>query len=146
MPFEIELILLKQVASYLAMPIFIVDPSGELLYYNEPAEALLGTRYDETGEMPIGVWSTVFQPVDREGKALPPESLPLAIALQERRPAHGELRITGLDGVERDLSVTAFPVVGQDNRYLGAVALFWEEGVREPPLLGDARVGPGGPS
>jgi len=41
-PNEIELILMKQVASYLATPIFLVDRAGTLLYYNEPAEALLG--------------------------------------------------------------------------------------------------------
>ena len=35
----IELILLKQVASQLALPIFLVNPGGDLLYYNEPAEA-----------------------------------------------------------------------------------------------------------
>ena len=31
---EIEVILARQLASYLAMPIFIVDPQGTLLYYN----------------------------------------------------------------------------------------------------------------
>ena len=39
---EIELILMRELASYLAMAIFVVDPEGELLYYNEPAERLLG--------------------------------------------------------------------------------------------------------
>ena len=35
---EIEMILVRQLASYLAMPIFIVDPQGTLVFYNEPAE------------------------------------------------------------------------------------------------------------
>ena len=144
--FEIELILLKQLASYLAMPIFIVDPDGALLYYNEPAEELLGRRYEETGEMPIEEWATIFSPKDRDGATLPPESLPLAIAVQQRRPAHGDVRITGLDGVDHNLSGTAFPIVGQSNRYLGAVTIFWEEDNREPPILGDARLGSGGTS
>jgi hypothetical protein len=52
-PKAVELILMRQLASYLAMPIFLVDPDGNLLYYNEPAEYLLGRRYDETGEMPL---------------------------------------------------------------------------------------------
>ena len=34
----VELILLKQVAGYLATPMFLVDPDGNLLFYNEPAE------------------------------------------------------------------------------------------------------------
>ena len=50
---------MQQLASYLAMPIFLVDPEGNLLYDNEPAERLLGRRYNETGEMPAAEWSTV---------------------------------------------------------------------------------------
>jgi PAS domain-containing protein len=125
---DVELILMKQVASYLAVPIFLVDLAGTLLYFNEPAESLLGRRYDETGEMPMEEWSTVFVPTDRDGVPLDRERLPLAIAVEHGRPAHGEVIIKGLDGVARDLSVTAFPLVGQNERKLGAVAIFWEEG------------------
>ncbi len=42
---DIEVILMKQVASYLAMPIFVVDPSGTLLFYNEPAETSRSRRW-----------------------------------------------------------------------------------------------------
>jgi PAS domain-containing protein len=124
---DVELILMKQLASYLAVPIFLVDPAGTLLYYNEPAELLLGLRYDETGEMPLEEWGTVFAPTDRSGMPLAPEDLPLAIAVQQGHPAHGQISITGLDGVARHLSVTALPLVGQSNRNLGAVAIFWED-------------------
>ena len=124
---DVELILMKQVASYLAVPIFLVDPAGTLLYYNEPAEFLLGERYDETGEMPLEEWGTVFSPTDRSGMPLAPEELPLAIAVQQGHPAHGQISITGLDGVARHLSITAFPLVGQSNRNLGAGAIFWED-------------------
>ena len=86
MPNDVELILMKQLASYLAMPIFLVDPAGTLLYYNEPAEALLGQRYDETGEMALDVWGKVFVPTDRDGTPLSPEELPLAVAVA-RAPA-----------------------------------------------------------
>ena len=44
---DVEMIVLKQVASYLAMPIFLVDLKGNLLYFHEPAEAILGRRYDD---------------------------------------------------------------------------------------------------
>ena len=121
------MILMKQVASYLAMPVFLVDLEGTLIFYNEPAEVLLGQRYDETGEMPMPVWGTAFVPTDAEGNKLAPEELPLAIALRDRRPAHGRIFITALDGVQHDLSITAFPLIGQNERELGAVALFWEE-------------------
>ena len=125
-PQEIEVILARQLADYLALPVFLVDQAGDLLFYNEPAEKILGHRYEETGPMPAEAWSTVFQPTDADGRPLEPEHLPLVIALQERRPAHREFWIRGLDGVPRRIEVTAFPLVGQAGRYLGAVALFWE--------------------
>ncbi len=124
---DVEVILMKQVASYLAMPIFLVDLAGTLIFYNEPAEALLGRRFDETGEMPLEEWGTVFVPVDAEGAVLAPHQLPLAVALAERRPAHGRFSITAGDGRRHDLAVTAFPLIGQNARELGAVALFWED-------------------
>jgi PAS domain-containing protein len=127
MGYDVEIILMRQAASYLALPIFVVDPKGDLIYFNEPAEGLLGVRYDETGEMPLDEWGTIFLPTDRQGVSLPPEQLPLAIAVQHRRPAHGQLTIVGLDGVKRHLSVTAFPLVGQNERFLGSVAIFWED-------------------
>lgn len=123
---EIEVILARHLASYLATPIFIVDPAGNLLYYNEHAEAILGRRYDETGEMPVAEWGTIFQPMDQNGVPLAPEELPLVKALLNRRPEFGGIWIRGLDNVLRSIAIFAFPLVGQGNRYLGAIAIFWE--------------------
>jgi PAS domain-containing protein len=125
--YEIEIILMRQAASYLAMPVFVVGPKGDLIYFNEPAEALLGLRYEEVGEMPLDEWATVFIPTDEHGNPIPPEGLPLVIALQQHRPAHDSFWIRGLTGVLRHLSVTAFPLIGQEERELGAVAIFWEQ-------------------
>jgi len=74
---EIEVILARHLSEYLTLPIFIVNPKGDLLFYNEPAEAVLGKNYSETGIMPAEEWSTVFQPVTAEGKPILPEELPL---------------------------------------------------------------------
>ena len=123
---EIEVILARHLAEYLAMPIFIVNPDGDLIFYNEPAETILGTRYAETGSMPATEWSTVFHPMDHERSLLSPEELPLMIALSKRHPAHKLFWIEGLDGVLREIEVTAFPLVGQADRFLGAIAIFWE--------------------
>ena len=125
---EIELILLRQVASYLAMPIFLVDLEGNLLFYNEPAEPILGLRYEESGELPLSEWATIFVPTDEQGNELPADDLPLVKAVRERRPALGSFWITGLDGTRRHLTVTAIPLVGHGNRELGSVALFWVDG------------------
>jgi PAS domain-containing protein len=122
----VEVILTKQLASYLAMPIFLVDPQGDLLYYNEPAEALLGRRYDETGELDLAMWSEGFTPTKDDGEPMTREEVPLTIAVTEQRAAHDTFWIVGLDGVKRYLSVTAFPLLAQGGLLLGAVALFWE--------------------
>ncbi len=123
---EIEVILARHLASYLALPIFIVDPEGTLLFYNPPAEAILGPRFAETGAMPIGEWTTIFQPRDADGTVLAPRELPLWIALRQGRPAHRSFWIRGLDHTHRFIEITCFPLIGQAGRSLGAVALFWE--------------------
>lgn len=123
---EIEVILARHLAEYLAMPIFIVNPAGDLIFYNEPAEMILGTRYNETGMMPASEWSTIFHPVDLEGNIIAPGDLPLMIALTKRIPAHKNFWIRSLDGQLREIELTAFPLLAQANRFLGAVAIFWE--------------------
>ena len=123
---EIEMILTRQLASYLAMPIFIVDPQGNLVFYNEPAEVILGRRFDETGEMPMEEWSTIFTPTDDHGNALLREKLPLVIALTQKRPATLSFWIKALDNVPRHIQVTAFPLIGEAGRDVGAVAIFWD--------------------
>jgi PAS domain-containing protein len=122
----VEMILIRQWASYLAMPIFLVDTDGNLVFYNEPAEALLGRRYDEAGEMTLAELDRIFQTTAEDGSPLAAEQIPLGIALIQQRPAHGRLRFKGLDAVWRLIETTAFPVEGQGGRQLGAVAIFWE--------------------
>lgn len=123
---EVEVILARHLAEYLAMPIFIVNPEGDLIFYNEQAESILGKNYSETGVMPAQEWSRVFHPVDPNGNTLPPEELPLMIAISQRRPAHKVFSIHGLDGNLRQIEVTAFPIIGLANRFLGGIAIFWE--------------------
>jgi PAS domain S-box-containing protein len=123
---EIEIILTRQLASYLAMPIFIVDPAGSLLFYNEQAETLLGHRFEETGELTLDEWSALWQPTTEDGEKIRPEDLPLSQALTSGHPVHASLFIRGLDGVSRQIEVTGVPIHGQSGRKLGAFAVFWE--------------------
>jgi len=122
----IEVILMRELADHLATPIFVVDAAGDLLFYNPPAEKLLGTRFDETGMLPFAEWSTMFTPTDADGAPIPPNDLPLAIAVQQHHPAQGGMWIRGLDGEPRELIVTAIPLQGQWGEHLGAAAIFWE--------------------
>lgn len=121
----VELILLRQVSSYLEMPIFLVDAEGRLVYFNEPAEPLLGSRFDEVGEMSMEDWLAAFRPSRPRGRRLPREDVPLVIALTSQRPVHATLEITGLDGARRPIEATALPLRGPHGRLLGAIAIFW---------------------
>jgi hypothetical protein len=124
---EVEVILARHFAECLAIPVFIVDPVGILLFYTEPAEVILGQRFEDTGEMPAVEWGTVFTPVDDGGMPMALDQLPLMIALSKQTPAHRFMLIKGLNGIPRRIGVTAFPIIGQAERFLGAIALFWEE-------------------
>ncbi len=124
---EIEVILSRQLADSLSTAVFIVDPDGNLIFYNEPAEELLGLRYEETGVMSMVEWSSIFTPRDDHGNILPPQELPLVNTLSEQKPAHGEFWIKSLKGKKFKISVTSFPIMGRPNRFLGGLAIFWKK-------------------
>jgi PAS domain-containing protein len=126
MALPIQIILTRQLAGCLGVPVFLVDPKGDLLFYNNAAETILGRRFEETGAMPATTWSSIFAPVDAQGQPIPPEGLPLMIALTTRRPAHKRFYIHGMNGVRRHIEVAAIPIVGLHGEFLGAAALFWE--------------------
>jgi PAS domain-containing protein len=126
MALPIQIILIRQLAGYISVPLFLVDPKGDLLFYNEPAEVILGQRFEETGAMPAETWSKAFTPVDEQGLPMPPEDLPLMIALTTRRPAYKRFYIRGMNGVRRHIEVASIPIAGLQGEFLGAAALFWE--------------------
>lgn len=122
----IEIILNRQLADCLALPAFITDTKGNLVYYNEPAETILGRRFEETGEMPVETWSTIFKQSDEKGNIIPPDELPLVRTLKYAIPHHKTFWIESLKGKREKISVTAYPIIGRASRFLGAVAIFWE--------------------
>jgi PAS domain-containing protein len=122
----VELILMRQLASYLATPIFLVGPKGELLFYNEAAEGVLGYRFDEAVELPLAQWIRAFPLFEIDsGKPLRAEHIPVVRALNERDPVHGSLLYERPGGDRVPVVVTAFPLVGQGGKVLGAAAIFW---------------------
>jgi PAS domain-containing protein len=127
----IELILFRHLAGRLAIPTFLVDADGRLVFYNEAAEMLLGRRFDEAGEMAFEDWTSVFAVRDDRDRLVDVEEIPLARALLTRRPVHVRVAITGLDGSPRALQVSAFPLEGEGQQVLGAVALFWESDIED---------------
>jgi PAS domain-containing protein len=121
----VELIMARGFTANLVTPAFLVDGVGTLIYFNESAGELLGVHFEEAGAMAPEDWGGRFEPVSIEGRKLAVEDLPLSIALNEGRPAHSPLRIRAADGEERELEVSAFPIVGEDGQH-GAMAIFWE--------------------
>lgn len=124
--YPIEIILNRQLADCLAIPVFITDTKGNLIYYNEPAEEVLGLRFEETGEMPVETWSTIFKQSDDAGNTIPPSELPLVSTLKNELPHHKTFWIESLKGRKEKISVTAYPIIGRATKFLGAVAIFWK--------------------
>jgi PAS domain-containing protein len=125
---NLVLILARDFASRLATAVFLVDAEGSVIYYNEAAEHLLGTRFVEGGGMPAEDWSTRFLAVDETGSPLPLEEMPLGVAIQQQRPQHGTMQIRDGEGVARRIEVTAFPLLAHAGDLVGALAIFWEPG------------------
>ena len=126
MAHPIQIILTRQLAAYLNVPLFLVDPEGNLLFYNEPAEVFMGRRFDETGAMPLEEWSSTFTRVDDEGDPVPLEDIATMITLNKKRPTYKHYHARGPDGVVRHIEVTSIPITGLQGDFLGAATLFWE--------------------
>lgn len=122
----VEIILMRQLAGHLAMPIMVFDPAGNLLFYNEPAEDILGRRFDETGEIPLEELYATMELTTEDGSPLPREARALVIALEKREAAHRTSWLRKADGSRKRIESTAFPLEGQGGRHLGAVVIFWE--------------------
>jgi len=121
------LILARELASNLATPTLIADAEGTLVFYNEAAEEIVGRPFTEAGEMPVDEWTRAFEPRAPTGEPLAAERRPVRIALDEHRPSHQTMRVTGADGVERDVAVTGFPLFAHSEEFVGIVAIFWRE-------------------
>jgi PAS domain-containing protein len=122
---HIALILAKDLAANLASAMLLVDPDGDLVFFNEPAERILGRPYAEA-QMSRAELARTFKPVDESGGPIPLAELPLATAFREGIPSHGNLRIESMDGRTHDLEVVAIPLFAQTDQLVGGLALFWE--------------------
>jgi PAS domain-containing protein len=120
----VELIMARGLISNLRTAAFLVDAAGVLVFFNERAGELLGVQYEEAGPMAPEEWGGRFAPTGLDGRPMPLEELPLAIALQGR-PAHAPMRIRSGSGQTCAIDVTAFPLEGQAGQ-AGALSIFWE--------------------
>ncbi len=119
------LILMKQLASCLTVPIFVVDADGILCFFNESAEPLVGRRFDETDPLDLDRLMEVMHATEEDGAPIKDEDRPLMVAFRRRRPVHRRMRLRGLDGVSRLIEGIAFPLLSTSEEILGAVGIFW---------------------
>ena len=122
---HLVLILAREFASNLSTPTLVADERGNLVFYNEAAEAVIGRRFSEAGEMPLEGWLGGFAARTLAHEPLPPERRPSRIALDERRASHVRYLVTSTDGVEREIEVTAFPLFARTDEFVGIVVIFW---------------------
>ncbi len=86
---DVEVILLKQLASCLRIPIALIAPDGALLYFNEPAEEVFGLRFEEVGTMDARALPCASSSrATRVHVPLKREERPLMPALDRRVPTH----------------------------------------------------------
>ena len=123
---HLALIIARELASQLSTATFIADAAGDLVFYNEAAETILGRTFAEAGTMTAEGWTSQFRLEELDGTPMPLDRMPAGIALTERRPAHGKLWMTGLDGERKLLSVTAVPLFASATEFVGMIALFWQ--------------------
>ena len=127
-PKEIEIILSRHLASCLAMPMFIINPSGELVFYNETAEPILGRRFADTGELPVHDWTSNFSRRECQDPASSSGERPFVDELLARRPVQLGLCRHGSNGERHPVEITTVPIIGQSDRHLGTVVVIWEPG------------------
>src|SRR5690348_11454922 len=123
---DLMLILARELATNASTPMFITDAAGTLVFYNEPAERILGRTFAAAGEINASQWEEVFQVETLDGQPMPLEQMPSGIAFLERRAASGPVRIKSLDGKAHTLETTAFPLFKRGRDFVGVVVLFWE--------------------
>ncbi len=128
---HLALIIARELASQIATATFIADATGNLVFYNEAAEEILGRTFAEAGAMHAEGWASQFMLENLDGTPMSLDRMPAGIALMERRPAHGTLWMTGLDGQRRQIAVTAVPLFASATEFVGMIALFWQSGPDE---------------
>jgi PAS domain S-box-containing protein len=123
---SLPLILAREFAANIATPVMVMDERGRLVFFNEPAEQILGQTHAEVGELDQHELRRIFHVERLDGAPVNADELPVGVVHSERHPAHDTLAFTTRDGTRHEIEVTAFPLLGKDDDYFGVVAIFWE--------------------
>jgi PAS domain-containing protein len=120
----LELILARNLLSSISTAAFLTEASGDLVFFNDAAAALLGKHFEECGTMSAKEWTSTFGPLDSNDEPIPVDQIPLTVALRDGRAAHGTFRIRNAGGSCHDVAASAVPIVGSTGSS-GAIVFFW---------------------
>ncbi len=133
--YEVELILARQLAGGLAVPVLLVDARGDTVFFNEPAGLIFGQRFEEFDALPFEARTALLAPRQEDGRVLPVDELPGMVAMRERRPFHAAFQIHGVDGALRPVEATAIPLESDRGHVLGALIVVWPRTHESPSAL-----------
>ena len=88
---SLPLILAREFAANIATPVTVMDERGRMVFFNEPAERLVGQTYAEVGELAPHEWTRIFVVERLDGAPVRLDEMPVGIAHRERCPAHDTL-------------------------------------------------------
>jgi PAS domain-containing protein len=125
------LILARNLVESLRLSAFLLDEEGTLIFFNESAGELIGSRFEEIGPLAREEWAGRFGPFE-DGEPAALDALPLAVTVREGRPAQGRFQVRSAGDGEREVDVSALPLLAADG-YHGALVLFWPVEQSAPP-------------
>jgi PAS domain S-box-containing protein len=109
---------LRQVLDALPAAVYPTDPQGRITYYNRAAAELAG-REPKIGK---DEWCVTFKIFTPDGKFLPHDQCPMAVALKENRPIRGvEAMAQRPDGSLFPFLPFPTPILADDGSLSGAV-------------------------
>ena len=122
---SLPLILARELAANLATPMFLIDATGTLVFYNEAAELMLGKSFGEMGEVTANEFGHMLDLANPDGTPLRRRDTPAGVAFYQRAPAHRRVVATTLDGARGTFEVTAYPLFGKTEDMHGVLTVFW---------------------
>ena len=122
----IELILARSLAGSLSVPASVVDAKGTIVWFNDPAERLLGRRAEETLELDPAEIIELLDVHDTDGKPLNPNDMPSLLAVKDGLPHLVKLLVNGADGTQAVRAV-ALPLATPEGTVVGALVTWYRE-------------------
>jgi PAS domain-containing protein len=119
----LELILARSLVSIISVAAALIDVRGHVVFYNDAAAEIIGTRFEDTGPLTREQWNADSGPFDEHGRPVPYDELPLTVAVREGRPSYARFQVRSERGLIL-VEAGALPLLGPAG-YHGAVILLW---------------------